>query len=81
MASIASVVLGGTSFVGGIGSSIGALSGALLMRFILTLLTSFNISAAGKNIVQGVIILIVIILLAQRNGKKFLTIKGGKPIL
>lgn len=81
MASIAAVVLGGTSFTGGIGSAVGALSGALLMRFILTLLTAFNISAAGKNIVQGVIILGVIILLSRKGGKNFLTFNGQTPIL
>jgi ribose transport system permease protein len=73
MASIAAVILGGTSFTGGIGSPLGTLSGALLMRFILTLLTSFNISAAGKNIVQGIIIMAVVIILTRSEGKNFLT--------
>lgn len=68
MASIASVVLGGTPFTGGVGNPLGSLSGALLMRFILTLLTAFNISAAGKNIIQGVIILTVAIVLTRRIG-------------
>ena len=73
MASIAAVILGGTAFTGGIGSPLGTLSGALLMRFILTLLTSFNISAAGKNIVQGLIIMLVVIILTRSGGKNFLT--------
>jgi ribose transport system permease protein len=81
MASIASVILGGTSFVGGLGTPLGTVSGAMLMRFILTLLTSFNISAAGKNIVQGLIIITVAILLTHGGGKNFLTILSRTSIL
>ena len=76
MASVAATVLGGTSFTGGIGSAFGALSGALIMRFMLTLLTAFNISAAGKDIVQGFIILIVVVLLTLRDKNNFLKFKG-----
>jgi ribose transport system permease protein len=81
MASIAAVIMGGTAFTGGIGSPIGTLSGALLMRFILTLLTSFNISAAGKNIVQGVIIMTVVIIMTRSGEKNFLTSLIRTPIL
>jgi ribose transport system permease protein len=80
MASIAATVLGGTSFTGGIGSAFGALSGALIMRFMLTLLTAFNISAAGKDIVQGFIILIVVVLLILREKNNFLKFKGNFEI-
>ncbi|HDN59634.1 MAG TPA: ABC transporter permease [Candidatus Marinimicrobia bacterium] len=71
MASIASAVLGGVSFSGGSGSVFGAFSGGLLMRFVLTLLTAFNISAAGKNIVQGVIIfaMVAFLTLQERKGE------------
>ncbi|MCD6254070.1 MAG: ABC transporter permease [Thermotogae bacterium] len=70
LASIASGVLGGVSLSGGSGSVLGAFSGGLLMRFILTLLTAFNISAAGKNIVQGAIIftMVAILTLQERKG-------------
>jgi ribose transport system permease protein len=81
MASIAAVILGGTAFTGGLGSPLGTLSGALLMRFILTLLTSFNISAAGKNIVQGLIIMAVVIILTRGEEKNFLTNLLNLPIL
>ncbi len=67
MSSITAAIVGGVSFSGGIGSVLGALSGALIIRFIFTLLTAFNISIAGKNIVQGIIILIMVAVLTLRN--------------
>lgn len=67
MNSIAAAVVGGVSFAGGTGSIFGALSGALIIRFIFALLTAFNISAAGKNIIQGVIIIVMVAVLTVKN--------------
>ncbi|GAB4319456.1 ABC transporter permease [Pseudothermotoga elfii] len=67
MASIAAAVLGGVSLSGGSGSVLGAITGGLLMRYILALLTAFNVSAGGKYIVEGVVIFIMIAVLTLRE--------------
>lgn len=67
MASIAAAVLGGVSLSGGVGSVLGAITGGLLMRYILALLTAFNVSAGGKYIVEGVVIFTMIAILTFRE--------------
>lgn len=67
MASIAAAVLGGVSLSGGTGSALGAITGGLLMRYILALLTAFNVSAGGKYIVEGVVIFVMIAVLTFRE--------------
>lgn len=67
MASIAAAVLGGVSLSGGVGSVLGAITGGLLMRYILALLTAFNVSAGGKYIVEGVVIFTMIAILTLRE--------------
>jgi len=70
MASIAAAVLGGVSLSGGTGSVLGAITGGLMMRYILALLTAFNVSAGIKYIVEGVVIFTMVAVLAFRE-------KGG----
>ncbi|WP_041081112.1 ABC transporter permease [Thermotoga profunda] len=67
MASIAAAVLGGVSLSGGVGSVLGAVTGGLLMRYILALLTAFNVSAGGKYIVEGIVIFTMIAMLTFRE--------------
>ncbi|MCI1955606.1 MAG: ABC transporter permease [Oscillospiraceae bacterium] len=58
--SIAATVIGGTSFNGGIGTLEGTFPGVLIMAFLQSILTMLNISQAGKNISQGLIIIIMV---------------------
>lgn len=57
--SIAAVVLGGTKFIGGEGGILGTIAGTLILRFLSNLLVIFKISYQGKQIAQGLIILLI----------------------
>ncbi len=57
--SIAAVLLGGTEFVGGIGSVLGVLPGVVFMRFIYYFVLFFRIPEATRRIMQGLIIFAV----------------------
>ena len=66
--SIAAVVIGGTSIMGGHGSYLGTMGGVIIIYLIQTILTILHIADAGKQIVNGLIILLV--LFAYGRGKK-----------
>ncbi len=59
--SIAAVVLGGTSILGGRGKYIGTIGGALVLTILVNVLTVENIPEAGRMIVQGALILVLLI--------------------
>jgi ribose transport system permease protein len=59
--SIAAVVIGGTSILGGRGKFIGAIGGALVLTILVNVLTVENISEAGRMIVQGGLILALLV--------------------
>ena len=65
LGSIAAVVMGGTSILGGSGSYLGTVAGALLLTLISSVLTLFNVSGGGQTAVQGGIILALMILYAS----------------
>lgn len=58
--SIAATVIGGTSFVGGIGGVEGTIAGAYIIKLLTSLLQKINISNTGKLIIQGVLILFIV---------------------
>ena len=60
MGSIAAVVLGGIEFFRGIGSIIGTIAGAFMVRFMFTLLIMFHVSEAGRMIAEGLLIIIIV---------------------
>ena len=51
--SIAAVVIGGTSILGGRGKYIGTIGGALVLTVLINVLTVENISEAGRMMIQG----------------------------
>lgn len=55
--SVAAVVVGGTSILGGKGHYLGTVLGAILLTLLTTLLTVFNIPEAGRDILYGLVIL------------------------
>jgi ribose transport system permease protein len=67
MGSIAAVVLGGIEFFRGVGSIVGTIAGAFIVRFMFTLLIMFHVSEAGRMIAEG---LLIIIIVAAYNIKK-----------
>jgi ribose/xylose/arabinose/galactoside ABC-type transport system permease subunit len=63
---IASVVLGGTSLFGGVGSLGGTLLGALIISMINNLLNLANVSPYTQGIAKGFIILVAVALYKKR---------------
>jgi ribose transport system permease protein len=59
--SIAAVVIGGTSILGGRGKYIGTIGGALVLTVLINVLTVENISEAGRMMIQGLLILVLLI--------------------
>ncbi len=64
--SIASVVIGGTSLMGGFGSAIGSIIGAFVLRSIEDLLFVLNLDPLWQPLFQGIILLIAVSLGAFR---------------
>ena len=60
--SIAAVVIGGTSILGGRGNYWGSIAGALFLVVLRAVLQEYNISEAGRSIATGVVILIALLL-------------------
>lgn len=59
--SIAAVVIGGTSIIGGRGKIIGTIGGALVLTILINLLTVENISESVRMMIQGGLILALLI--------------------
>jgi len=64
--SIAAVVLGGVSLLGGIGSAVGALIGALILRAISFYFRILSIDPLLQSLVEGVVLLLAVSLGAVR---------------
>jgi ribose transport system permease protein len=61
LSTIAAVVIGGTSILGGRGKLIGTVGGALVLTILVNLLTVENIPEAGRMVIQGGLILLLLI--------------------
>jgi ribose transport system permease protein len=57
--SIASSVIGGTAFSGGVGGLAGGFAGALIMVFLESILVMLNLGQPGKLVSQGIIIAVM----------------------
>jgi ribose transport system permease protein len=62
MASIAAVVVGGTSILGGFGSYIGTIAGTIIITIVQSLLPILSIPEAGRQVVSGSIILVLLLI-------------------
>ena len=60
--SLVAVIVGGTSFSGGVGSFGGTLAGALLMTVLSNMLTTLALPQSYQNILNGVIVFVLLIL-------------------
>lgn len=69
MDSIAAVVIGGTAITGGHGGYAGTIAGVLIMTILTSLMTMLNMADAGRQIVQGLIIVILLVAVYSRNKK------------
>ncbi|MBC8585378.1 ABC transporter permease [Youxingia wuxianensis] len=64
---LAAVVIGGTAITGGRGGYGGTIAGAIIMTVIDDLLVIINISQAGRQVVQGIIILLLVFSYSQQK--------------
>ncbi len=60
--SIAAVVIGGSSILGGSGSYVGTIGGAIIMVLVQSLLPILSIPEAGRRIISGLIILLLLLI-------------------
>lgn len=63
--SVTAVVIGGGSILGGKGSYVGSAAGAVIIFIVTSILTAFNIAEAGRKIIYGLIIIVVLFLYAR----------------
>ncbi len=70
MASIAAVVVGGTSILGGFGSYVGTIAGAIIITIIQSLLPILSIPEAGRQVISGLIILILLLIYGRAKAKR-----------
>ncbi len=64
--SVAAVVIGGSSILGGQGSFVGTVGGAILLTTLGTILAALGIEEGWKTIIEGGVILIALILLREQ---------------
>jgi ribose transport system permease protein len=64
---IAAVVIGGTSILGGRGSLVGTVGGVLFITLLTSILSVMQISDAWRNIIFGVIIIAMLLLQTLRT--------------
>lgn len=65
--SIAAVVIGGTSILGGRGNYWGTIAGAIFLVVLRAVLQSFSISEAGRSIALGLVILAALLLYGRES--------------
>ena len=65
--SIAAVVIGGTSIVGGRGHFVGTLGGALFLSLLGAILLTLSVSDGARQILFGVVVLVAVIASANRR--------------
>jgi ribose transport system permease protein len=64
---IASVVLGGTSILGGRGNYVGTVAGVILVTLLQSILSVMQISEFGRQIVYGVVIISMLLLYGREK--------------
>ena len=65
MLAIASIVMGGTSMVGGEGSALGAIIGALILTLIVNAMNLLGIPSLAQPLVTGAVIILAVLLDVQ----------------
>ena len=68
--SIAAVVLGGTSILGGRGSYLGTIAGTILITLLQSILSVMQIAEFGRQIIYGVIIVMMLLLYGRERATR-----------
>ena len=63
--SIAAVVIGGTSLMGGSGGVIGTVAGVVLLAMVANLLNLLGVSPFNQQVAKGAIIILAVLFTAQ----------------
>ncbi len=70
MDSIAAVVVGGTSIMGGRGGYTGTIAGVGIMMILNSLMTILHMAEAGKQVVQGLLIIVLLVVVYGRRRER-----------
>ena len=70
MDSIASVVIGGTSVLGGVGGYVGTIAGVMVMTVISSIMTIINMAESGKKIISGLILIVLLVSVYRQKKNK-----------
>lgn len=65
--SIMAVILGGTSFAGGEGGFLGSIGGVLALTTLDSFFSIFNISQAWRNVLNGLLLVLILIFYARKS--------------
>jgi|UniRef100_A0A8J4M5I9 ribose transport system permease protein len=65
--SIAAVVIGGASILGGRGHYLGSVAGAICLVALISVLLAMNMAEYGRSIIYGVIILVLLLLYGRES--------------
>jgi len=68
--SIAAVVLGGASILGGRGSYIGTVAGVILITLLQSILSVVQIEEAGRQVIYGVVIIAMLLLYGRERAAR-----------
>lgn len=68
--SIAAVVIGGSSILGGRGNFLGTVGGALLLTTLGTIITAIGLQIGWRTIIEGAVVLIALLLLREELFQK-----------
>lgn len=69
--SIASVVIGGSSILGGRGSFLGTVGGAILLTTLGTIISALGLEVGFRTIIEGSIILIALLMMREELFQRF----------
>jgi ribose transport system permease protein len=64
--SIAAVVIGGSSILGGRGNYLGTVGGALLLTTLSTIIAALGIAQGWRTVIYGIVILVALVLLREQ---------------
>jgi ribose transport system permease protein len=67
IASIAAVVIGGTSIIGGKGGYVGTIAGAIIIYILNSILAVLNMADAGRQIIFGLVIFVVLLIYGREK--------------
>ena len=67
--SVAAVVIGGASILGGSGHYLGTVAGAMILTVLTALLPIFKLPAAAQNIIYGLVVLVTVYVASLSRGR------------